>query len=60
MRAIVCDKCGRVVLCETEWGSLPDGICRLSDGRVNGVCLDLCTECTAHLIDAVREQADDE
>jgi len=32
----------------------------LSDGRVNGVCLDLCTECTAHLIDAVREQADDE
>ena len=56
MKALVCDKCGKVSLFGDEMEFLPEGICRLSDGRRNGVCVDLCTECVGKLMEAVREQ----
>jgi hypothetical protein len=58
MRACVCDKCGKVVLASDDdtLSLVPEGICRLSDGRRDGVCLDLCVECVGKLMKAVREQ----
>lgn len=55
MKACVCDKCGKVVLFSDEIEFIPEGICRLSDGRSRGLCLDLCTECVGQLMEAVRE-----
>lgn len=56
MKACVCDKCGKVVLFGDEMDFLPEGICRLSDGRRDGVRVDLCTECVGKLMESVREQ----
>ena len=55
MKACVCDKCGKVVLYENENERIPDGIYRLSDGRIDGVCLDLCTECLDGVMSSLRE-----
>lgn len=59
MKAVVCDKCGKVVLCESEMEIVPDGIFRLSDGRLGGVSLELCTECVAELMSSVRERVEE-
>ena len=58
MKAYVCDKCGKVLLCEEDdrYALIPEGICFLSEKRKGGVSMELCTECVAELMAAIREQ----
>lgn len=59
MKAIVCDKCGKVVLLEDgkPFMFAPIGIYRL-DNEKDGTVLELCTECGDELIAAVRKTKD--
>ena len=55
MKAIVCDKCGKVVLLPDAPTAFPTGINRLSMPSKD--CdIDLCDECTDELIAAVRKE----
>lgn len=56
MKAIVCDKCGKVTLFEDDKPYCsPSGVYRLSgDGGFKDV-LDLCEDCVGELMKAVRE-----
>jgi hypothetical protein len=61
MKAIVCDKCGKVVLIPDNGPAFctETGIYRLvsmNDG--NGI-VDLCEECKKELMDAVRRNVDE-
>ena len=57
MKAYVCDKFGKVILLSDEDARslIPEGVCFLSEKRVGGVSLELCTECVSALMEAVRE-----
>lgn len=55
MKAIVCDKCGKVVLLPDAPTAAPTGINRLFMPK-KGFDLDLCDECTDELIAAVRKE----
>lgn len=61
MKAIVCDKCGKVVLLEdtAPYMYAPIGIYRLSNER-DGSVLELCEDCGNELIAAVRRTKDGE
>ena len=58
MKAIVCDKCGKVVLLPDAPTAAPTGINRLVMPKKD-FDLDLCDECTDELIAAVRKENDD-
>lgn len=56
MRAIVCDRCGKVML-------LPDGICwpgesYILTGPKKELNLDLCEKCAEDLVKATRKEED--
>ena len=55
MRAIVCDKCGKVVLLEDDRPYLysPAGVYRLLHER-SGIEIELCEDCGNELIAEVR------
>ena len=54
MKAIVCDKCGKVNLLEDEKPYMdPSGVYRLIGDRDDTV-LDLCENCANELVEAVR------
>lgn len=58
MKAIVCDKCGKVTLLPDvgyEYGP-PNGVFRLYDAGSGNVELDLCQECVDELMAAVRKE----
>lgn len=57
MKAIVCDKCGKVVLLEDNVPIFyaPIGIYRL-ESQKDGTMLELCEDCGNELISAVRKQ----
>lgn len=61
MKAIVCDKCGKVNLLEDERPYLmsPAGVYRLL-GDKDWLSLDLCEECAYELMEAVRRTKDGE
>lgn len=61
MKAIVCDKCGKVMLLEDERPYLvsPAGVYRLI-GERDCHSLDLCEDCACELIEAVRRTKDGE
>lgn len=60
MKAIVCDKCGKVNLLEDERPYLyPSGIYRLVSDKDDSV-VDLCEECAAELVEAIRRTKDGE
>lgn len=54
MKAIVCDKCGSVILLEDGPPAYPAGIYRLTGGDT-ALNLDLCENCAAELVDACRK-----
>lgn len=54
MKAYVCDKCGKVVLIEDFPGIMPEGINYMSGPGLPEGGLDLCDECVAELLAAVR------
>lgn len=58
MKAIVCDKCGKVTLLEDDKMeyNAEAGVFRLIVFYGNTLKLDLCKECTEELVAAVREQ----
>lgn len=60
MKAIVCDRCGKVNLLEDERPYLyPTGVYRLlNDKDISAV--DLCEECAAELVEAIRRTKDGE
>ena len=61
MKAIVCDKCGKVILLEEnryEY-STNSGVYHLIGGAKIGRELDLCESCAEELMAAVREVAAD-
>ena len=56
MKAIVCDKCGHVMLLEDyPFCDSPDGAFTLYSHGKKTVDLDLCEKCAAELVAAVRE-----
>ena len=56
MKAIVCDKCGKVnLLDESKPYMFPPGIFRLVSDKDDRE-IDLCEECAEELMAAVREQ----
>ena len=58
MKAIVCDKCGKVNLLEDDkLYYYPSGVYRLLDDRDSSV-IDLCEDCAAELVEAVRKTKD--
>lgn len=58
MKAIVCDKCGKVNLLEDDKPYMyPTSVYRLISDRESSV-IDLCEECTAELVAAVRRDDD--
>lgn len=60
MKAIVCDKCGKVVLLEDEFPyRYPSGIYRLVHDGGEAKELDLCETCTNELVDALRRTKED-
>ena len=54
MKAIVCDKCGAVVLLEDGPISSPKGINHVDGAALPSGGIDLCDKCTAELVAAVR------
>ena len=61
MKAIVCDKCGKVVLIpdkEPAFGT-KTGLYRLVSMNDGNVIVDLCEECKKELMDAVRRNVDE-
>lgn len=60
MKAIVCDKCGKVTLLEDEMPYMyPSGVYRLFSDKDNSV-LDICEDCKNELLEAVRRTKDGE
>lgn len=52
-KAIVCDKCGKVVLLpDSLYVGYPDDFCHLSGRQID---LDLCNDCADALVEATRE-----
>lgn len=54
MRAYVCDKCGKVILLEDGPAIWEKGINHMNGPGLPDGQLDLCDECVAELVDAVR------
>lgn len=54
MNACVCDKCGKVVLFSDRPFVLPKGINHMQGSGLPDGGLDLCDECVAELMQAVR------
>lgn len=54
MRAYVCDKCGKVILLEDGPAVFKKGINRMIGPGLPDGELDLCDECVAELVEAVR------
>lgn len=55
MKAIVCDKCGKVVLLEDNGPYMyPSGVYRLVNDERKEKTLDLCEDCAGELVEAVR------
>ena len=54
MRAYVCDKCGKVILLEDIPEIWQKGINRITGPGLPDGGLDLCDECVAELVEAVR------
>ena len=54
MKAYVCDRCGKAVLIEDFPGIRPEGINYMSESGLLEGGLDLCDECVAELLAAVR------
>lgn len=60
MKAIVCDKCGKVNLLEDERPYMyPTGVYRLVNDADSSV-IDLCEECANELVEAIRRTKDGE
>ena len=58
MKAIVCDKCGKVILLEDgryEYGT-GSGAFHLIGGKFADSLLDLCEDCVEELMTAVRKE----
>ncbi len=55
MRAIVCDKCGKVILLPDDGPTyaLPNGVVRIVGSEIGDI--DLCVECANELKAAVRK-----
>ena len=60
MNACVCDKCGRVVLFSDKPDWMPKGINRMQGYGLPGGVLDLCDQCVAELMEAVRTVKEEE
>ena len=61
MKAIVCDKCGHVTLLEDNKPYYsPTGVYRLVNDRSEVNEIDLCEDCAAELVEAVRKMKDGE
>ena len=54
MRAFVCDKCGKVILLEDIPAIYQKGINHMTGQGLPDGELDLCDECVAELVEAVR------
>lgn len=54
MRAYVCDKCGKVILVDDYIPVCDKGINHMSGPALPDGNLDLCDECVAELVAAVR------
>lgn len=55
MKAIVCDKCGKVILLEDDRPyCYPSGIYRLVNERGGAKELDLCEDCAGELVEVLR------
>lgn len=55
MKAIVCDKCGKVALLEDDKPYMyPTGVYRLVSDGCKAKDLDLCEDCAGELVEAVR------
>lgn len=54
MRAYVCDKCGKVILLDDGMAISPEGMNRMTGSGLPDGELDLCDECVAELVEAVR------
>lgn len=57
MKAIVCDKCGKVVLLEGDSFRYPDEINVLYI-QDKGQQIDMCNECTNELLEGIRKEND--
>ena len=60
MKACVCDKCGRVVLFSDKPDWMPKGINRMHGSGLPDGVLDLCDQCVAELMEAVRTVKEEE
>lgn len=58
MKAMVCDKCGKVVLLPDNPGICPDGISTLYMSHKQQE-IDLCDECVDELVQALRKGVED-
>lgn len=54
MRAYVCDKCGKVILLDDGMAISPEGMNHMTGSGLPDGELDLCDECVAELVQAVR------
>ena len=60
MKAIVCDKCGKVILLEDDkpYWVAPAGVFVLQKDAHPHVKMDLCEDCVDELMEAVRRTKD--
>ena len=55
MKAIVCDKCGKVTLLEDDRPYMyPAGVYRLVSDRGGSKEIDLCEDCAGNLVELLR------
>lgn len=54
MRAYDCDKCGKVILLDDGMAISPKGMNHMTGSGLPDGELDLCDECVAELVEAVR------
>lgn len=60
MKAIVCDKCGKVIPLEDDWPCrYPAGAYRLVNDRAEAKPIDLCEECVGELVKCLRKMDGD-